>query len=132
MPSNDLDLDTIFDEKTVGIWFVSGHGHDWLCNVREIMPNDEYRIIYRFRYYTDKKHSNPFESKDKKNWFHATAKKKTRAYAISAARAMAQSIAEVEGVEKPYELLNNGDYKDFVKKFLDAPFVFAKMVPKES
>lgn len=117
----------ILDSQTVGIWFVvPGPGVDWMASVREVTPNEEYQITYRFRYHKDDK---AFESADKKSWFKGTCEG-TRAFVIAAIKSMAEQLRGP--CEEPvYEMLNDGDVDEFFRKFRDAPFVYVRHGTKE-
>lgn len=115
------------DEKVVAIWFINTtETQDWMACLREVKPEEEYELIYRFRYYKDDK---AFDSEDEKSWYKGRITG-TRAYVLASTRAVAK-IMEEFAAGKLYELVNEGDYEAFVKKFMDAPFVYAKQVSKE-
>ena len=119
----------IMDEHLVGIWFMpTTEKQDWMCGVREIKPDEEYQITYRFRYYEDGK---VFDSEDKKKWYEGKICG-TRAYVIASIRSIANTLYAAAKIKEPYEMLNDGgDIDQFSKKFMDAPFVFARLEPKE-
>jgi hypothetical protein len=77
----------VIDEKLVGMWQVGLPKSDWLAGVREIVPEEKYELVYRFRYYKDEK---VFESQDTKNWYKAEVTG-SRHYVISSIRAWAWS-----------------------------------------
>jgi len=117
-----------FDEKIVGVWYLqTTETQDWLCAIREIEPDQKYELTHRFRYYKDDK---AFDSKDKKNWYRGTITG-TRHYVLEVMKPLVQDLKELGAVGEPYELINNGDYDDFLRRFQDAPFVYAKQVSKE-
>ncbi|HEV8189491.1 MAG TPA: hypothetical protein VGP83_17180 [Pyrinomonadaceae bacterium] len=119
----------LFDEKIVGAWFVVlAEDVDWLAGLREITPDSDYEMTYRFRYYKDEK---PFDSTDEKSWYELKAKG-TRAYMIASVRLIVQELIARSKLPKPYsfELLNDGDLHAFMRKWQDAPFVFARMEGK--
>lgn len=117
----------VIDEKTVGIWFLpTTENQDWMATVREIEPDAKYELVYRFRYYKDDK---VFDSEDEKNWYKATATG-TRAFVLAGIRMAASMMAE-HAIGKLYEIINDGDFAEFSRKFMDAPFVFARQVTKE-
>lgn len=110
----------VINEKTVGVWFMPiTETQDWMATVREVEPDARYELVYRFRYYKDDK---AFDSQDEKNWYKATATG-TRAYVLAGIRMAASMMAE-HAIGKLYEIIND-------RKFMDAPFVFARQVSKE-
>ncbi len=118
------------DQKIVGVWFMrTAQSQDWVCAVREIEPDRKYEIVCLFRYHAAEESSDPFDGKDTKSWYKATGSG-TRAYVIAAVRMVAHIMFEAGALEEPYELLNEGDFEAFKKKFFDAPFVFARMKAK--
>lgn len=121
------DVGMEFDGKTVGLWFLPiAETQDWMCMAREIEPDLKYEIVYRFRYYKDDK---AFDSKDEKSWYRATVAG-TRAFVIASLRTVARLLFEAGALHQPFEILNEGDFKQFTKKILDGPFIFARMETK--
>lgn len=49
-------------------WFFSGDRFDWLCALYRDMPDGEWTVQYRFRYYVDDKVN---DSDDQKSWWSA-------------------------------------------------------------
>ena len=49
-------------------WFFSGHCFDWLCALYRDLPDGEWTVQYRFRYYVDEK---THDSDDEKSWWSA-------------------------------------------------------------
>jgi len=118
-----------FDEKLVGVWFLATtRTEDWMCAVREIEPEKTYEVIYRFRYYS-KESTDPFDEKDGKSWYEGSVQG-TRHYVISVMRAVTAMMELAGTVGKTYEILNENGIGDFQKRFMDAPFVFVKQMPK--
>lgn len=116
------------DEKTVGIWYMqTTPTSDWLCSIREIEPDAKYELDYRFRYYEDDK---AFDSKDRKSWYKAEVTA-TRHFAIVSIRTVANEMHKAGATGEVYELINEGDFDAFSKKFLDAPFAYARAATKE-
>jgi hypothetical protein len=116
----------IFDEKIVGVWFLSvAPGVDWLAAVREVEPELKYELTYRFRYHKDDK---SFDSKDEKHWYEGTVSG-TRNYVTMTIRSLAKEMRDRSGHydRYSYELLNDGDLDAFMRKWQDAPFVFGRM-----
>lgn len=112
-----------FDEKIVAIWYVMTvpGKQDWMAAIREVEPDNKYELTYRFRYYNDDK---IFESDDKRNWYAGTCTG-TRSYCIFSLRSAAAALAEAAHAQV-FETINEGDYKDFMKRFEAQPFVFMR------
>lgn len=121
----------LFDEKTVGIWFLSTitNRQDWLAGVREIEPEVKYELSYRFRYYADDG-KNPFEDSDKKNWYSGQVSG-TRAYVIASMRAVGAGL-EARADGKLYEIINDGDFEVFHRRLIDAPFMYVRAEEKKN
>jgi hypothetical protein len=117
-----------FDEKIVGVWFLATipDHQDWLAAIRELEPDAKYEMTYRFRYYTDG--PDPFND-DKKNWYKGTLSG-TRNYVILSFRSVAETMKSLSPAPL-YEVMNNGDYEDFMRRFNQMPFVFARMMGKD-
>jgi hypothetical protein len=118
----------IFDEKIVGIWFLSTipNKQDWLAAVREIEPDAKYELTYRFRYYKDDK---PFDSEDKKNWYQGQLTG-TRLYVIAAMRSVGNKLAGV--AHQPlYEVMNDRGVNQFMRDFEKQPWAFARRMSQE-
>lgn len=117
------------DEKIVGIWYVQTlDTQDWMAALREVEPDQKYELIYRFRYYSAES-ENPFDGKDKKNWYEGTVSG-TRHYCIGALRSVAEALVATGAVGQLYEVLNDDrDLKAFLKKYQDLPFVHMRMQP---
>ena len=120
-----------FDETCVGVWFVqTTETQDWMAGITEIEPDKKYEINYRFRYYNPES-EDPWDGKDKKNWYKGTASC-TREYAIQSMRVMVQGMKMMGAIGEPGEVVNNGDYNDFMERFVAQPWVHAKkMEPGE-
>lgn len=54
------------------VWYVAGEGFDVLGNVYQDAPGQAWRAYYRFRYYNPES-VNPFDQKDRKSSYSATA-----------------------------------------------------------
>jgi hypothetical protein len=113
------------DEKLVGIWFLATipNSQDWMAGVRELEPDQKYKLTYRFRYYKDDK---AFDSEDKRNWYEGTVTG-TRAYVIASLRSVAKKLAEMS-TEPLYEVLNEHGLDQFMRDFQDQPFVYMKIM----
>jgi hypothetical protein len=113
------------DEKIVGLWYVSLPGQDWLAGVRELIPNEKYELVYRFRYYKDDK---VFESDDRKSWY-AGELSGTRHFIVAGLRSLSRGIAEMGATDSTHhELLNeSGDLAEFQRRLQDAPYMYARM-----
>ena len=119
----------IFDEKIVGLWFLAtipGH-QDWLCGLSEVVPDEKYRLTFRFRYYTGDQDKNPFDDGDRKSWSDGTVTG-TRAYCLAAVRLTAKTLYDAavasakhskDGIapEKLYEAINDGNLKKFMETY---------------
>jgi hypothetical protein len=117
-------MSIILDEQIVAIWFLATmEGQDWLCGLRELIPDEKYSLTYRFRYYKDEK---AFDSQDEKNWYEAEISG-TRNYALLIVRDLAKQMKAASMYGEPlYEFVNNGDFDDFKRRFDQAPFLFAR------
>jgi hypothetical protein len=115
------------DEKVVGVWAVetiSGY-QDWMAMIREIEPDVKYELKYRFRYHKDDK---VFDSEDTVSGYQGELSG-TRSYVIALFRCIAKSM-EAKADGDLYELMNEGDYKAFVRKFMELPFVYVRAKEK--
>lgn len=120
-------MSMVLDEKLVGVWYLqTTTTQDWMAVIRELVPEQKYELTYRFRYYKDDK---AFDSEDEKSWYRGEISG-TRNYVVFGLRSAAEMMATA-AVGKVYEYLNDGDFSAFVKRFQDAPFVFARQVSKE-
>lgn len=107
-------------EKTVGIWYIQlNYKTDFMAAITEIEPDTEYNVTYRFRYYMDDKLF--FESNDKKNWYSWSGKK-TKNQVIALVKDMINVQVLLGASGKIYEILNDGNYNDFIERFTNAPF----------
>ena len=110
------------DEKTVGIWNLqTTESQDWLCSIRELVADEKYELMYRFRYGKDDK---IFDSEDKKNWYRGEVSG-TRNYVLGSIRAVAQTLAGV-AVGSLCEVMNNGDVKEFLEKIAEMPGMYVR------
>ncbi len=118
----------VFDEKIVAVWFVTTitNKQDWMAAVRELEPDQKYELVYRFRYYVDDKQ---WDSEDKKNWYRGELTG-TRNYMLLSLRSVVDHM--LLGADGPvWELVNDKGLADFMRRFQDLPFVFARMQGKE-
>jgi hypothetical protein len=122
------EMITITD-KTIGLWYLDTipGKQDWLAAITEIVPDSQYELVYRFRYYKDDK---AFDSEDIKNWFRV-AITGTKAYTIASMREVAKTMLS-KSTGKLSEILNEGDTDKFMQKLMDSDFAYAKMAtPQE-
>lgn len=119
------------DEKVVGIWFLTTTPtQDFLATIREIKPEEEYELVYRFRYIKDEK---PFDSDDEKHWYRGVTTG-TKNFVVKGFREVLRQMKEVGGaVGEVYELLMNEekDIAAFMREFEKAPFVYVRQASKE-
>lgn len=118
----------VIDEKIVGIWTVQTMpGQNWMAGIRELVPDQKYELVYRFRYEVDDK---VFDSEDHKSWYEGVLSG-TRNYVLQSFRQVAHTLAATS-VGPLYEILNeNGDLKDFQRRLFDCPPMHARMVPSK-
>ena len=118
------------DENTVGIWYISlSEDEDWLMTVNQ--TKDEYTMKYRFRYYED---DSCFDSNDRKSWYSGVMPKDkiTLEELIEKMRVTVTMMGKMRGVEDYYELLmGDGNLKQFMKEFMELPFVHAREPTEE-
>ena len=115
------------DEKTVGLWSLQvTNKMDWLASIRELIPNEKYELIQRFRHYNDDK---AFESEDEKHWERGTIKG-TRNFVLQGFRGVAIGM-QVHAIGKLHELLYEGNLKVFLNKLGDMPGVYMKQLSQE-
>jgi hypothetical protein len=121
-----------FDEKIVGVWYLVTipNKTDWMAAIREIKPDEKYELIYRFRYYNEEGDLGPFND-DKKNWFKGLISG-TKNYVVFSLRAVAQNLSSACEHGPVYEVLNDGDLEDFIRRFQNQPFVFVRAMGKEN
>jgi hypothetical protein len=113
-----------FDEKIVALWFLQTMPtQDWLAAVREIKPDEEYELCYRFRYIKDDK---IFDSEDRKSWYRGSVTG-TRNYVLLSIRNVAKTLESVASGEL-YEVINTDGIQDFMRRFQDLPFVWARQL----
>lgn len=120
--------------SVVAIWFLGGGApRDWMACLSRL-PDDRLKLTYRIRYYDSQDPGNDaFSGKDKKKWSGWVTKTPVLASEfeehITNVRAAAVSLADA-GFQPPgyklYEVVNNGDFEAFVKKFLEMPFIHAR------
>lgn len=116
------------DENTIGLWSVKlANDKDWLAAIRELIPDQKYELVYRFRYYRD---DAVFESQDKKNWYRGTLTG-TRNFVLQSFRQVFQALASASHSHHAYEVLNDGDARAFREKIFSLPNMFAKMLTSE-
>ena len=120
-----LEEHIVLDERTVGVWYMKTlDTQDWMGAILEVKPNEEYLITYRFRYYND---NVAFNSSDHKSWYMARCKATTRHYAIASIRFVLKELKHAGAIGEMYELLNDNGLEEFERRFMNAPFAFAKM-----
>lgn len=115
-------------ERTVGIWYVSMDGQDWMAHVAE--EDETFELTYRHRYYVDDKN---FDSEDKKNWYSGSISKPetTEDDIISVMDKMCKMMSDrQDGV--PYRIIKGDKSLDeFVEEFTSMPFSHHKIISKE-
>jgi hypothetical protein len=127
-------------EKTIGIWFLQcTKTQDWNAALEwdseEAMKAEvgDMKFTYRFRYYAPiDRHSddpnNVFSGKDKKNWYSGVFTGKSKEAVIIQIREMAnQLITKLHAVGELYEILNEGDVDNFMKKFMQQPWAHGRV-----
>lgn len=116
------------NENTVGIWYVSMDGMDWMAHIAE--EDETFELTYRHRYYEDDKN---FDSDDRKSWYSGSIKKPetTKKEIIGTMDNMCKMMEKIQdGV--PYRLLMEGKtFDEFVEEFTNMPFSHAKTISKE-
>ena len=119
---------------SVGLWFLSlSDKSDWLCHLGYEEREGKRVLImkYRFRHYEGKQVGNPFEDEDRKSWYQAVIKEEvSEEKMIATIRGLGKLMAKSCGNEL-YEIMVDGDFNGFMKKFMDAPFAFSKQLSKE-
>jgi hypothetical protein len=131
----------IFDEKFVGLWFLATipGSQDWLAGLSEIVPDEKYRLTYRFRYYTGDQSKNPFDDADKKNWYDGEVTG-TRAYCIASLRMVAKQLHDMAvqtakaydaKPEKLYEVINDGDLRKAIETYMSWPCAYVRAETNE-
>ena len=120
------------DEKIVGVWYfhTDAWNGDYMTAIRELKPDSEYEIVYRFRYYNPE-NTGPFESGDRKSWYEGLIRNVSRHYVIETYRSMVKEFHKGAHGDELFEFLNDGDFSDFIKRFREAPFVFQRMATPE-
>lgn len=117
----------VLDEKVVGLWYVEiAPKVNWMAVIRELEPDQEYELVYRFRYYKDDK---AFDSEDLRSWYRGVLTG-TRHYVVESFRSAARLI-ESNAIGKLFEVMNEGDYKDFMRRFQNQPFAWVRQVSNE-
>jgi hypothetical protein len=118
------------DSRIVGVWYMqTTPTSDWMAGVSEVVPDKEYELNYRFRYYDGDQKKDTFEDGDTKHWYGGTIHE-TRENVIAGVRMCAKQM-ETLAVGQLYEYLNHGDIDEFMERFMKAPFVHAKKVTAE-
>jgi hypothetical protein len=99
--------------------------------VREIVPEEKYELIYRFRNYKSDK---VFDSGDEKNWYRGEVAG-TRQFVILHLREMAKRMAKMAKLLRlggeSAEYLNDKGFDDFWRRFQDAPMVYCRTEGRE-
>ncbi len=112
-------------DKLVGMWFLALTGEsDWLCGLTEIVPEREYQISYRFRYYKDDK---VHDSDDRKSAYSANVHS-SRAYALAALRMVADGLKQAGAIGEIDEvMMHDKDVKRFIRELQDKPWAFLRV-----
>jgi hypothetical protein len=114
-----------FDKKTVGVWFlVTTEKQDWLATLSEVEPNAKYELTYRFRYYSPES-VDPWDGKDRKSWYSGVVNG-TREAAITGLREVGNALVLFGAIGHLDEVLNEGDFEDFIRRFRARPWVFSR------
>lgn len=117
-----------FDEKIVGVWFLSTTAEqDWMAALSEVAPG-KYELNYRFRYY-DPESKDPWDGKDRKNWYKGTIES-SREEAIDGIRKVGTAMVVFGAVGELYEVLNDNGFEKFLEEFQAQPWVFARKEAK--
>ena len=115
----------IMDESIRGIWFctlIPGE-QDFLLSLRNT-AEEQYEIIYRFRYYNS---DDPFDEKDKKSWYSGTIKGRNEKEVIAKIHEVFPFIIAASDADDFTELLRGDQSLDeFMEKFMEQDFVHAK------
>jgi hypothetical protein len=127
---DEPDAGIIIDEHLVGIWFcVVSEASDFMAGLREITPDAEYQLDYRFRYYSPES-TDPWDGKDEKHWFGGRLKT-NRNDALAGMRKVTKALLEAVGSSgELWEAVNDGDFDKFMAAFMVAPWAHFKEMPQ--
>jgi hypothetical protein len=135
-------LDVRADGYYVGIWFLSGPGHDWMGVVDKDPATGNLRLTSRFRYYADPDEEggfDPFDSRDVKNVLVADFKDKGEDEAIAIVEGVVDELVKGGwcGSRLPWKVrehrhknLIRGDGKKFKNVIMGLPYVHITTDPK--
>lgn len=120
-------MSVMLTENTVGVWFVTmphypPRGADWLATIAKVSSGN-YKLTYRFRYYTDDK---VFDSEDEKRWYAFEAKAEDRAALIARTQEIAAMTEDVFGGDKWELMRGDGTLQQFIDEFMKLPFIHKK------
>lgn len=119
------------DDKIVGIWFLLvTKEQDWLAGISEVVPDEEYVLNYRFRYYNPESTGVWDGNKDKKYWYTGTIKG-TKQTAIDGIRKVGRALELLGSVGDFQEVLNTSGLEKFLKEFQAQPWVYARAQKEE-
>lgn len=121
-------MSIIFDENTVGVWYVAFPGKDWMAGVTR--EGDGFLLQYRFRYYHDP--LDPWDGKDEKSWYSGTLTG-AREVVIDKMREMCIVLMATGGGENLYECVRALDepFDQFMERFKQLPFVHMRTCTEE-
>jgi len=110
-------------ENTLGIWYVSMDGCDWLAHLAR--HGERFEFVYRFRYYVDKE---PFEGKDHRSWTRVEMKPHApESHALGIARFAFERLIAVTGAVRHWELMRGGrSAEEFAEVLTSMPGIHAK------
>jgi hypothetical protein len=121
------------DEKIVGVWFLGGDEQDWMGGLRD--EGDHYSFTYRFRYYAPDcaNKTTPFDGADRKSWYAAKINKSVpHEKLIGVPRLLLEELVKQGfGDKQRGEVLNEGDFDDFLTRFSQQPWAHMKKVTAE-
>ena len=116
-----------FNESLRGIWFCSSipGEQDFLLSLNRI-TEEQYEVTYRFRYYNS---ADPFDEKDKKNWYSAKITGKSEKEIIDSIRTLLGYLLAKDDDIYPAEILRGDRTLDeFMDEFMKQDFVHAQKV----
>lgn len=114
-------------ENTVGVWFIAlTSEQDFLLTITDLCDG-KFDITYRFRYYNG---PDAWDNADVKHWYTMIAPD-TREGVIGVVKAMVSALAAKAKTEIVYEIINNGDFDNFMERFMAAPFVHTREASAE-
>ena len=116
-------------ERTVGIWFMRvNEAVDFMAGL-ESMPDGEFKIDYRFRYY-DPAVGDPFspENKDEKHWYTVKAKR-SRINMIRSVQLLVSRLEAKTGHQCTEILMKNGEVSQFMAELARQPWAHIRTGP---